>query len=53
MPFETAFNQDNPNIHTANDTFQNAGGNADHSLKFARLGLSFAVELAAMVTYNR
>ncbi|MBR7781842.1 M20/M25/M40 family metallo-hydrolase [Undibacterium luofuense] len=47
MPFETAFTQDNPNIHTANDTFQNAGGNADHSLKFARLGLSFAVELAS------
>lgn len=47
MPFETAFNQDNPYIHTANDTFQNAGGNANHSLKFARLGLSFAVELGS------
>ncbi len=47
MPFETAFTQDNPYIHTANDTFQNAGGNANHSLKFARLGLSFAVELGS------
>lgn len=47
MPFEAAFNQDNPYIHTANDTFQNAGGNANHSLKFARLGLSFAVELGS------
>ncbi len=47
MPFETAFNQDNPYIHTENDTFANSGGQANHSLKFARLGLSFAVELGS------
>ncbi|WIV99482.1 M20/M25/M40 family metallo-hydrolase [Kinneretia aquatilis] len=47
MPFEAAFNQDNPKIHTANDTYANTGSQADHSLKFARLGLSYAVELGS------
>ncbi|MFZ6672446.1 M20/M25/M40 family metallo-hydrolase [Undibacterium sp. Xuan67W] len=47
MPFETAFTQDNPYIHTENDTYANSGGQANHSLKFARLALSFAVELGS------
>jgi leucyl aminopeptidase len=47
MPFETTFTQDNPYIHTANDTFANSGGQANHSLKFARLGASFAMELGS------
>lgn len=47
MPFETSFTQDNPYIHTANDTFANAGGQANHSLKFARLAASFAIELGS------
>ncbi|SFU27589.1 M20/M25/M40 family metallo-hydrolase [Pseudoduganella namucuonensis] len=47
MPFETSFTQDNPYIHTANDTYANSGNQADHALKFARLGLSFAVELGS------
>ena len=47
MPFEAAFNQDNPKIHTANDTYANTGNQADHSLKFARMGLSYAVELGS------
>ncbi|KQV88625.1 leucyl aminopeptidase [Massilia sp. Root351] len=47
MPFETSFSQDNPYIHTANDTYANSGNQADHALKFARLGLSFAVELGS------
>ena len=47
MPFEAAFNQDNPKIHTANDTYANTGSQADHSLKFARMGLSYAVELGS------
>lgn len=47
MPFETTFTQDNPYIHSANDTFANAGGQANHSLKFARLGASFAMELGS------
>ncbi len=45
MPFESSFNQDNPHIHTANDTYANSGNQADHSLKFARMGLAYAVEL--------
>ncbi|MFG6466244.1 M28 family metallopeptidase [Roseateles sp. BYS87W] len=47
LPFEAAFNQDNPYIHTANDTFANSGNQADHSLKFARLALAYAVELGS------
>jgi leucyl aminopeptidase len=45
MPFETAFTQDNPYIHTANDTYANTGNQAEHALKFAKLAASFAVEL--------
>lgn len=47
MPFEAAFNQDNPFIHTANDTYANSGNQAEHSLKFARMGLAYAVELGS------
>ena len=47
MPFETSMSQSDPYIHTANDTFANAGGQANHSLKFARLAASFAMELGS------
>jgi leucyl aminopeptidase len=47
MPFETTLTQDNPYIHTANDTFANSGGQANHSIKFARLAASFAMELGS------
>ncbi len=47
MPFETTMSQSDPYIHTANDTFANAGGQANHSLKFARLAASFAMELGS------
>jgi len=47
MPFETTMSQSDPFIHTANDTFANAGGQANHSLKFARLAASFAMELGS------
>ncbi len=47
LPFEAAFANSNRNIHTANDTFANSGNTADHSLKFARLGLAYAVELGS------
>ena len=36
MPFESSFAADNPNIHSANDTYANMGSQADHALKFAR-----------------
>jgi bacterial leucyl aminopeptidase len=47
MPFESSFSGDNKNIHTANDTFANMGSQALHSLKFARLAASFAIELGS------
>ncbi|MES2324530.1 MAG: M20/M25/M40 family metallo-hydrolase [Pseudomonadota bacterium] len=47
MPFESAMGQDNPHIHTRNDTFANSGSQAAHALKFTRLAAAFAIELAA------
>ncbi|MGQ5524954.1 M28 family metallopeptidase [Chitinimonas sp. PSY-7] len=47
MPFEASFSQDNPNIHTANDTYANMGNQALHALKFSRLAVAFAVELGS------
>ncbi len=47
MPFESPMNGDNPNIHTANDTYANSGNQAEHALKFARMAAAFAVELGS------
>lgn len=47
LPFETTFSQDNPYIHTANDTYANMGSQAVHALKFGRLALAYAVELGS------
>ncbi|MCV2356387.1 M20/M25/M40 family metallo-hydrolase [Paucibacter sp. B2R-40] len=47
MPFESSFAADNPYIHSANDTYANTGSQAEHSLKFARMALAYAVELGA------
>lgn len=47
LPFEAAFNQDNPYIHSVNDTYANTGNQAAHALKFARLALAYAVELGS------
>jgi len=44
--FESTFEQHNPFIHKATDTLDKCGGNAAHALKFARLGVAYAVELA-------
>lgn len=46
MPFEAKFAKDNKNIHTVNDTLANSDSTGAHALKFAKLGLSFALELA-------
>ncbi|WP_404371742.1 M20/M25/M40 family metallo-hydrolase [Corallococcus coralloides] len=52
MPFEARYdlNQENPYIHTANDTLANStdgttGGTANHALKFARIGAAYLAEL--------
>ncbi len=46
MPFESAMSQYNPNIHTSNDRISVSGSNANHALKFARLGVAYVAELA-------
>lgn len=47
FPFETLDGDDNPFIHTANDTYANSGNQAAHALKFARLAAAYAVELGS------
>jgi leucyl aminopeptidase len=47
FPFETLDGDDNPYIHTANDTYANSGSQAAHALKFAKLGAAFAIELGS------
>ena len=54
MPYEALYignasppvEQDNPYIHTANDTLDKSGNNANHALKFAKLAVSYFGELA-------
>ena len=47
MPFEALITQDNPNIHTANDTYANSGSQALGALKFARMAMAYAIELGS------
>ena len=46
MPFEARFRDHNKKIHSRNDTLEASDANAAHALKFARLGLAYALELA-------
>jgi bacterial leucyl aminopeptidase len=50
FPFEANFNPppagDNPFIHTANDTLAQSGNNANHALRFAKLGAAYLAEAA-------
>jgi leucyl aminopeptidase len=46
FPFESAFGEDNPNIHTTNDTYAAMGSTAEHSVKFVKLALEFVIEIA-------
>jgi leucyl aminopeptidase len=46
FPFESTFQNSNPNIHNTTDTLAQSGGNADHAVKFTKLALSFLGELA-------
>jgi len=43
MPAETRFADSNPNIHTAQDTLDKLS--MEHSIQYAKIALSFAVEL--------
>ena len=44
MPFEAAFGQDDPDIHTSRDTMEKLS--LAHMSDYAKLGIAFAVELA-------
>ena len=46
FPFEAPFGNDNPFIHTANDTLAQSNNNANHALRFTKLGISYVTELA-------
>lgn len=46
MPFESKFNDYNPNIHTSQDTLENSDPTGAHAVKFTKLGLSYVVEMA-------
>jgi leucyl aminopeptidase len=46
IPFETTMDRSNRYIHSANDTLESMGGTAQHSFKFAKLALAYAVEMA-------
>lgn len=46
FPFESQFGEHNRAIHTPNDTLATSGGNADHSLKFAKLAAAYVAEMA-------
>lgn len=46
FPFESTMDDINRNIHTSRDTLESAGGDAKHSVKFAKLATAFVVELA-------
>ena len=46
FPFEAAFGEDNPWIHTTQDTWANSGSQALHARKFTRLALAWLGELS-------
>lgn len=46
FPFEAKFNDDNPYIHSANDTLAQSGGHSRHAFKFAKLAIAYLVEMA-------
>lgn len=45
MPFEARMRDRNMKIHSAKDTLETSGNNADHAVKFARLTVAYAIEL--------
>ena len=47
MLFEAITGDDNPNIHSPNDTTSVEGFSWSHSLEFAKVALAFLYELSA------
>ncbi|MCY1073350.1 M20/M25/M40 family metallo-hydrolase [Archangium lansingense] len=50
IPFEALLGQDNPYIHTANDTLTQTAGSAQNSVKFVKLAAAYVAELAKGTT---
>jgi len=50
MGFEATFDDSNKAIHSERDTLASSGGDASHSVPFAKLGVAFALELAKTAT---
>jgi len=46
MPFESRSREMNRHIHTPRDTLEQSRDNVTHAIKFARLGVAYAIELA-------
>ena len=46
MPFESRMKDRNKSIHTKDDTLELSNNNADHAIKFAKLGAAYAIEMA-------
>ncbi|MFI5360900.1 MAG: M20/M25/M40 family metallo-hydrolase [Elusimicrobiota bacterium] len=53
MAFEASFDDMNHALHTERDTLETSGGDASHSVPFAKLAVAFAVELAKSSTGAR
>lgn len=51
FPFEAAFGDHNPNIHSSGDTYA-FFNTPEHSVKFAKLGLEFLIEAAKPETLS-
>jgi leucyl aminopeptidase len=52
FPLEAGFGEHNPAIHSTLDTYAGSGSQANHALKFTRLGLAYAVELGEVSTVH-
>jgi leucyl aminopeptidase len=50
IPFEALMGQDNPYIHTTNDTLTQTAGSAQNSVKFTKLAAAYMAELAKGTT---
>ncbi len=51
FPFESAFGEHNPEIHTPNDEYS-VSGSSIHAAKFTKLGLEFIIETAKSGTMS-
>ncbi|MGV0969437.1 M20/M25/M40 family metallo-hydrolase [Empedobacter sp.] len=50
LPFEAKMGEDNPYIHSVNDTYASMGSTSTHAAKFTKLGIEYVVEAAKTST---